>query len=92
MEEEIFKTCTTFRRSKDVCTSDLVEKVKEIISLDRRQGLKGIASDLGDTLVFFIDKSDFIERINTGDETWVYAYEPEKKKRQSLDCRSPGYL
>ncbi|UYV83993.1 hypothetical protein LAZ67_X000844 [Cordylochernes scorpioides] len=72
---------------QSILTGDLNKRkrccriVPKILSQEEMLNRKGKYQD---ALDFFIERSDFIECIITGNETWVYAYKPETK-RQSLE-------
>ena len=75
-----------------ILTQDLNKRKKcsrivpKILSLEEKANRKACCED---ELALYRQDETFIERIITGDETWVFGYEPETK-RQSLEWRSPG--
>lgn len=117
-------------RPATVSTPDNIQKVSEIVELDKRQTIDDISAQSGisRTLVFrilhknlnlrkiaakwvprvltedqmkarktiattlnnrYMQEPGFLEKIVTEDETWVYSFEPESKRRSS-EWKKPG--
>lgn len=76
----------------DILRNDLNKRkscsriVPKILTLEEKMRRKDYCADC---LESCSRDPSFINRIITGDETWVFAYEPETK-RQSMEWRSPG--
>lgn len=76
----------------DILVNDLKKRktcsriVPKILSINEKTNRKQYCAE---ALQRVAKDPTFINRIVTGDETWVFAYEPETK-RQSMEWRSPG--
>jgi len=60
--------------------------VPRILSVDQKQQLPGVCLDLKENAT---NDPSFLSNVITGEEIWVYAYDPETKT-QSSQWKSPG--
>ena len=62
--------------------------VPRLLSVDKKQQRLYVCLDLKENAA---NDPSFLSNVITGDETWVYAYDPETKT-QSSQWKSPGHL
>ena len=83
----------SFGTYQRIVTEDLAMKrvagkfIPKLLNGDQKENLVTICKDLKQSLA---DDHDLLSKIITGDETWVYGYDPETKF-QSSRWKSPGF-
>ncbi|KAJ4426501.1 hypothetical protein ANN_27315 [Periplaneta americana] len=90
-----FKDGRTSAESEQRCgrpqtarSAAVVERVRNLVMADRRLTVREIAKEVGDLLDTANTDPGFLNTVITGDESWVYGYDPETK-RQSSQWKHP---
>ncbi|KAJ4434289.1 hypothetical protein ANN_22841 [Periplaneta americana] len=66
----------------------VVERVRNLVMADRRLTMREIAEEVGDLLDTANTDPGFLNTVITGDESWVFGYDPGTK-RQSSQWKHP---
>ncbi|KAJ4448840.1 hypothetical protein ANN_00231 [Periplaneta americana] len=90
-----FKDGRTSAESEQRCgrpqtarSAAVVERVRNLVMADRRLTVREIAEEVGDLLDTANTDPGFLNTVITGDESWVYGYDPGTK-RQSSQWKHP---
>ncbi|KAJ4427363.1 hypothetical protein ANN_24984 [Periplaneta americana] len=90
-----FKDGRTSAESEQHCgrpqtarSAAVVERVRNLVMADRRLTVREIAEEVGDLLDTANTDPGFLNTVITGDESWVYGYDPGTK-RQSSQWKHP---